>query len=524
MAESVGLELGLEEGGILAVDMDEVAPLTEEEWSDLLMALGPSEHSVEQQHQPPAHQHQHQDLDCCFFHPSSQASTTFLLPSSPESGSESSLQPSPQSSPYNDFLFTFPIPEEAQKGVSCLPPLSPKFFPAEESCDSGAPGLGNAGMAGQSLEASYQDRAAASFASGAGYGRHLGQPLARLQPAPTPSLADQDAASCAKKRRRNDLARDEATSGVILARETLLKLSSAEMEAYLHCLKATRQISPEEEKELKKQLRLIKNREYAQESRKKKKTAHQELEHELTGLRAQNCELRNQNSALQSEVVLLNSKLSAMTGENMKLRGALRKVQAHLKKKSGSSPVNQRTRLDEQESMSSSNPLSWFSLGSASVPPSKAAATAGGVCLLGFFIFALGFLLQGPSMLMGSSRAGDMAPWSPTARVILHQEETTTYSIRRSTWTAPPPQYVEPVLGSDEEPQPDDPHQSDEEVARCGYDNMCYLYADKSHHVKTAPWADFFRQQHQRQSIEVEEREDERLHNHTHHAIPIPTH
>jgi len=76
----------------------------------------------------------------------------------------------------------------------------------------------------------------------------------------------------------------------------------------------------------------------------------------------------------------------------------------------------------------------------------------------------------------------DMA-WSPTARVIL-QEETTYY--RRSTWSAEQSAATLAPSSPSSDRSPGDPKREGEaEAAKCGYDNVRYLYAPKSHHVKT---------------------------------------
>lgn len=68
---------------------------------------------------------------------------------------------------------------------------------------------------------------------------------------------------------------------VELPEEELLKLDSQQVEQYLKTLTEYRTLSADEEKELKKLRRLIKNREYAQSSRNKRKQYIEEMEGKL---------------------------------------------------------------------------------------------------------------------------------------------------------------------------------------------------------------------------------------------------
>jgi hypothetical protein len=198
-----------------------------------------------------------------------------------------------------------------------------------------------------------------------------------------------------KKRRRNQKS-DQVNSEVLLPRDALLKLTSEEMENYVQRLKATRVLSTEEEKELKRQRRLIKNREYAKQSRKKKKTQLKDLEGQISKLTAQNEELRTQNSSLQSEIVLLNSKLLAVTSENTRLRGTLSQLKAYHRKAQGEP--------------------AWPSL--------TQNKTVAGVCLLGVVFFALFFHIAIP--WRGEPSATNDLSFSRTARVLL-QDDTSSH-------------------------------------------------------------------------------------------------
>jgi len=99
----------------------------------------------------------------------------------------------------------------------------------------------------------------------------------------------------------------------LLSREELLELSSMEFEEYATQLAQHHPLTPAEERELKKQRRLIKNRESAQLSRKRKKNYIEELEGKLQGLEGENVNLKHdlaslavKNSQLRGEVTYLN--------------------------------------------------------------------------------------------------------------------------------------------------------------------------------------------------------------------------
>jgi len=82
-----------------------------------------------------------------------------------------------------------------------------------------------------------------------------------------------------KKRKKNQL---QGNTAVSLGREQLLTISSQDLEAFAQTISSTRKLSSAEQRELRIQRRLVKNREYAQDSRKKKKTYVEELEGTIT--------------------------------------------------------------------------------------------------------------------------------------------------------------------------------------------------------------------------------------------------
>jgi len=126
--------------------------------------------------------------------------------------------------------------------------------------------------------------------------------------------SDDSASSSSSKKKSNPVAkRFKSGEFKLLSREELLELSSAEFDEYAIQLAQHHTLTPAEERELKKQKRLIKNRESAQLSRKRKKNYIEELEGKLKGLEGENVNLKHElaslavkNSQLRGEVTYLN--------------------------------------------------------------------------------------------------------------------------------------------------------------------------------------------------------------------------
>jgi hypothetical protein len=93
----------------------------------------------------------------------------------------------------------------------------------------------------------------------------------------------------------------EKTSLFSLTREDLLKLSSETLDTLAQTLASTRPLTDEERKQLKKQKRLIKNRESAQLSRQRKKVYLEDLEVKVSRLTEENDEIRRSLSSLSEE-------------------------------------------------------------------------------------------------------------------------------------------------------------------------------------------------------------------------------
>eukprot|EP01119_Soliformovum_irregulare_P007629 TRINITY_DN20077_c0_g1_i1.p1 TRINITY_DN20077_c0_g1~~TRINITY_DN20077_c0_g1_i1.p1 ORF type:complete len:411 (+),score=110.16 TRINITY_DN20077_c0_g1_i1:75-1307(+) len=104
------------------------------------------------------------------------------------------------------------------------------------------------------------------------------------------------------KRRRTDAKSKKVNKDFVeLSQDELLKLTSAEMEDYMSELFDSRSVPPSEEKELKRIRRLIKNREYAQSSRNKKKQHVDVIQQQLNEAIAQRDHFAQQCQQLQIE-------------------------------------------------------------------------------------------------------------------------------------------------------------------------------------------------------------------------------
>jgi len=116
-----------------------------------------------------------------------------------------------------------------------------------------------------------------------------------------------------KKRRRNQAntsTKLKVSKFEPLSPEELLKLDSNEIEEYIKNISNTRSLAPSEEKELKRVRRLIKNREYAQSSRNKKKQYMEEMEKKISDIAEGKTLLQKRVEELEQENKVLKSQLS----------------------------------------------------------------------------------------------------------------------------------------------------------------------------------------------------------------------
>eukprot|EP01125_Pyxidicula_operculata_P019867 TRINITY_DN7224_c0_g1_i1.p1 TRINITY_DN7224_c0_g1~~TRINITY_DN7224_c0_g1_i1.p1 ORF type:complete len:442 (-),score=134.92 TRINITY_DN7224_c0_g1_i1:178-1503(-) len=115
------------------------------------------------------------------------------------------------------------------------------------------------------------------------------------------------------KRKRED------PSDVKLTREQLLELSSQDYEAYVKQIQQARALSSEEQREVKRQRRLIKNREYAQTSRNKKKEFVNTIQGQLDQVVAERDSLKEEVQQLKNTVEQLNQRVHELETQNDQL-------------------------------------------------------------------------------------------------------------------------------------------------------------------------------------------------------------
>eukprot|EP01130_Rhizamoeba_saxonica_P017737 TRINITY_DN8667_c0_g1_i1.p1 TRINITY_DN8667_c0_g1~~TRINITY_DN8667_c0_g1_i1.p1 ORF type:complete len:385 (+),score=96.80 TRINITY_DN8667_c0_g1_i1:86-1240(+) len=170
-----------------------------------------------------------------------------------------------------------------------------------------------------------------------------------------------------KKRKLEDSKIDDDIGFVTLTRQQLLSISSAELEAHVNNLKAQRSLTSAEQKEIKRQRRLIKNREYAQASRRKKKLAQQELKTSFDTVNAENTNLKKENGLLKNRVYMLEC-------ENQKLLATIEQLQ------------RQNQPLPEESTKNANDFENGWGVSSDSFMMQ-------GMCLFGVFLFAIFFSL-----------------------------------------------------------------------------------------------------------------------------------
>lgn len=125
--------------------------------------------------------------------------------------------------------------------------------------------------------------------------------------------SDSDSGPSTPKRKGTASQRDPIPGGdaATLPRQTILTISSPEFEKFAGDLRARRALTPAEEKELKRQRRLVRNREYAQESRNKKRSVENQLEAKLTQLESANARLQRELDSVRAENAVLKQHLAS---------------------------------------------------------------------------------------------------------------------------------------------------------------------------------------------------------------------
>jgi len=98
----------------------------------------------------------------------------------------------------------------------------------------------------------------------------------------------------------------------MLSRDELLKFSSEDLESYVKTLSAARPLTTPENREIKRQRRLIKNRESAQQSRKRKKDKVGDLEEQVAQLESVHDDRKKKFDELQAEHVILKAEVAQL--------------------------------------------------------------------------------------------------------------------------------------------------------------------------------------------------------------------
>ena len=200
-----------------------------------------------------------------------------------------------------------------------------------------------------------------------------------------------DAAKAKRSRKKRKLTPTESCDVLpddidTLDQKALLQLSSRAFEEYVRRKTATRDLTPEEKKDLKRQRRLIKNRESAQASRQRKKNYIEKLEAKVASLSQANTQLRAQVAALTNETGSLKQEVS-------NLQGLIKKAPAL--QQLWTSGINYVASLAKQQKDEAANP-------SNSQPATTVGnnVKAAGVCLL-VLLFSFGLFF--PQTMSGNS-------------------------------------------------------------------------------------------------------------------------
>eukprot|EP00026_Physarum_polycephalum_P008771 Phypoly_transcript_08871.p1 GENE.Phypoly_transcript_08871~~Phypoly_transcript_08871.p1 ORF type:complete len:464 (+),score=87.08 Phypoly_transcript_08871:209-1393(+) len=178
------------------------------------------------------------------------------------------------------------------------------------------------------------------------------------------------------KKRQRDI---DFTGDVTLSRDQLLTMSSKEIEEYVSTLKTKRTLSPSEEKDLKRQRRLVKNREYASQSRNRKKQYMDDIEKQLEVARAETEGYKRQNQMLIEENKALKRQLGSIAE-------AIKKSQhAGMRTGGGAHVVNGLSSSSGSVGMFSN--FTMIGAGRQSMVPSKTVSA----CLLAVFFMVFTF-------------------------------------------------------------------------------------------------------------------------------------
>jgi hypothetical protein len=130
-------------------------------------------------------------------------------------------------------------------------------------------------------------------------------------------IKEEDGAKKNRKRKKSPISSTGITKriknerdSITLTREELLSFTSDQFEQFVSQVTEVRELSQSEKNELKRQRRLIKNRESAQASRQRKKSHIDDLERRVKDLASENIVLKDKVSSLDNENVNLKNEIA----------------------------------------------------------------------------------------------------------------------------------------------------------------------------------------------------------------------
>eukprot|EP01105_Mastigella_eilhardi_P006965 TRINITY_DN18457_c0_g1_i1.p1 TRINITY_DN18457_c0_g1~~TRINITY_DN18457_c0_g1_i1.p1 ORF type:complete len:484 (+),score=157.58 TRINITY_DN18457_c0_g1_i1:91-1542(+) len=145
----------------------------------------------------------------------------------------------------------------------------------------------------------------------------LAQPVSPVSPVPPPPASQMQQPTPPAQAQPHS----NAAPPAFMSEEELVHMSSNQIEAYIASVRTSGTLTPTMDRRLKKTRRAIKNREYAQQSRNKKKVLMDEIEKELNFS-------KSENTSLHAQVSALTTRNTQLENENQSLRDQVRQLQS----------------------------------------------------------------------------------------------------------------------------------------------------------------------------------------------------
>jgi len=146
---------------------------------------------------------------------------------------------------------------------------------------------------------------------------HHQQQQQQQQQQPPQIIKEEDGAKKNRKRKKSPISSSGITKriknerdSITLTREELLSFTSDQFEQFVSQVTEVRELTQSEKNELKRQRRLIKNRESAQASRQRKKSHIDDLERRVKDLASENIVLKDKISSLDNENINLKNEIA----------------------------------------------------------------------------------------------------------------------------------------------------------------------------------------------------------------------